>query len=160
MQTVLILWSNMTNDASVMVMWYSSFGIRKNTRLCYSCIMVDLNCGHRINQEVKVWRWGSSLNINPNTVFWQPTWRLLTSNTHTFLIGAVMHWSLLPPVVSDSSCIHHTNRFLDTPVVPVRVSACMFKSLFIPKTYKYAVHPRKISFWLKVENIHCIITYK
>lgn len=43
------------NNASVMVLWYSSFGIPKNARLCYSCIMVDLNCGHRINQEVKVW---------------------------------------------------------------------------------------------------------
>lgn len=52
--------------------------------------MVDLNCGHRINQEVKVWREGSSLNIQTKDTVLAAAAPLLT---HTFLIGAVMHKS-------------------------------------------------------------------
>lgn len=55
------------------------------TRLCYSCITVDLNCG--INEEAKVWRYGSSLSQN---CFLDITH---LSPTHAFLIGVVIHTS-------------------------------------------------------------------
>lgn len=40
-------------NASVVVIWYCSFGIHRIARICYYCIIVDMNCG--INQEMRLW---------------------------------------------------------------------------------------------------------
>lgn len=140
-----------------MVMWYSSFGIHKNTRLCYSCIMVDLNCGHRINQEVKVWCEGFLFKYKPKQCFLAVAVPLLISHPH------ILNWccnaqklNVCCPLLCGTAAAFTASKKYQMRIycclslgfnsfgffkADSHTSGCILKSLFIPKTYKYAVPP-------------------
>lgn len=154
----------MTDDASVMVMWYSSFGIQH----CYSCITVDLNCWHRINQEVKVWRFGFSLNMNQNTVFWQPMMPLLISYPYipNWCCNAQMLNVCCPLLCRTAvALIKYIDKWIKVCGIwyTYQWFQLGYMHFYLPKTYTYAMpcltflsrhagNVNKTVFWLQLEN--------